>query len=66
MTCYLTIDHFNRQSFTDIALQSPKLCAKGMGPVHTADNTRSYAIYQSLLRPISEKQAADTAGRSVG
>jgi predicted dienelactone hydrolase len=41
-TYYLTVDHFIHQSFTDIALLSPKLFAKEIDPVHNIDITRSY------------------------
>ncbi len=51
-TYYLTVDHFIHQSYTDIALLSPKLFAKGIDPVHTIDITRSYvrAFFDQYLK----------------
>jgi len=51
-TYYLTIDHFNHQSFTDIALISPSIFAKDIEPVHNIDITRSYvrAFFDQYLK----------------
>lgn len=43
-TYYLTVDGFFHQSFTDIALISPRLFAKDMPAEHNIDITRSYAL----------------------
>ncbi|MCP1131833.1 lipase [Paenibacillus polysaccharolyticus] len=43
-TYYLTVDGFFHQSFTDIALISPRLFAKNMSAEHNIDITRSYAL----------------------
>ncbi|MBU5354443.1 lipase [Paenibacillus barcinonensis] len=64
-TYYLTVDGFFHQSFTDIALISPRLFAKNMPAEHNIDITRSYALAffdrylkgeaQPLLQGSSEK-----------
>ncbi|PYE42784.1 lipase [Paenibacillus barcinonensis] len=43
-TYFLTVDGFFHQSFTDIALISPRLFAKHMPAEHNIDITRSYAL----------------------
>ena len=43
-TYYLTVNGFFHQSFTDIALISPRLFAKNMSAEHNIDITRSYAL----------------------
>ncbi|WP_256711032.1 prolyl oligopeptidase family serine peptidase [Paenibacillus sp. FSL A5-0031] len=56
-TYFLTIDHFNHQSFTDIALISPSIFAKGIKAAHNIDITRSYvrAFFDQYLK--GEQQA---------
>lgn len=51
-TYYLIVDHFFHQSFTDIALISPKLFAKEIDPVHNIEITRSYvrAFFDQYLK----------------
>ncbi len=51
-TYYLTIDYFYHQSFTDIALVSPLIFAKGIEPVKNIDITRSYvrAFFDQYLK----------------
>ncbi|WP_138754510.1 alpha/beta hydrolase family protein [Paenibacillus sinopodophylli] len=63
-TYYMTVEPFIHQSFTDIALLSPKLFAKGVDPEHTVDITRSYvtAFFNQYLK--NEPQQPLLAGPS--
>ncbi|ANY66444.1 lipase [Paenibacillus sp. BIHB 4019] len=55
-TYYMTVEPFIHQSFTDIALLSPKLFAKGVDPDHVVDITRSYvtAFFNQYLKNESQ------------